>query len=221
MTERLPIFPLRTVLFPGDLLPLHIFEPRYRLMLSRCAETGPCFGVVLTRSGSEVGDRPDIFEIGTSAISVEHVLLPDGRSNLLVRGSRRFQILENDWEQSYMVATIRWLDSPGTADVKPGLNDHVKHIRRLLARYLDVYNQATGQTAKLRDFDDEPTAFAYAVASTLPMPIEIRQRLLEASAPEQLLSRLEETVRQETALLSKTGAYAFLPGYPGARFTSN
>lgn len=221
MTERLPIFPLRTVLFPGGRLPLHIFEPRYRLMLSRQAGKDPCFGVVLTRSGGEVGDRPEIHEIGTSAVSVERVTLPDGRSNLLVKGARRFRVLEREWDESYMVARITWLDTQDSAGAEVGLRSAVHGIQQLLARYLESYNRATGQRARFRVFDDEPIAFAHAVASTLPMPIETRQRLLEATPPEQLLSLLEAAVLHETALMGKIGAYTFLPGHPGARFSSN
>lgn len=221
MSERLPTFPLRTVLFPGDLLPLHIFEPRYRLMLSHRAGIKPCFGVALTRSGSEVGDRPGIHDTGTSAIVVEHVKLPDGRSILLVKGGRRFQILESDWAESYMTATIAWLpvqDTPNSEGAQVGAVDR---IRGLLNSYLDAYNRATGQQAGFRTVERDPTPFAYSVASALPMPLETRQRLLEAAPPQHLLSLLEATVRHETALLVKTGAYAFLPGNPGSRFTDN
>ena len=221
MTERLPIFPLHTVLFPGDLLPLHIFEPRYRLMLSRWGSSNPCFGVVLTRSGAEVGDLPETFEVGTSAINVEQVSLPDGRSNLLVKGARRFRILERDWDEGYMMASVGWLDTGDDGSGDEASLERVRHIQDLLALYLEAFNQATGQQATLRDFDTDPVAFAYAVASLLPMPAAARQRLLESTPPHDLLARLEETVRHETALLLKTGAFAFLPGHPGSRFTSN
>jgi Lon protease-like protein len=215
------MFPLRTVLFPGHLLPLHIFEPRYRLLVSRCAEQEPSFGVVLTKSGREVGDQPETYEIGTSAVNVEHVSLPDGRSNLLVKGARRFQILESDWDQSYMTATIEWLDGEDATDAGNGTHEVVGRIENLLVRYLDAHDRATGQQARLRDLGEDPTAVAYAVASALPIPIEVRQRLLEADPPDELLSLLEETIRHETALLVKTGVGAFLPGIPGARFTNN
>ena len=221
MTERLPIFPLRTVLFPGDLLPLHIFEPRYRLMLSHCAARDPAFGVVLTRRGSEVGDQPEIHHIGTSATVVEHVSLPDGRSSLLVKGVRRFHVLESDWDESYMLATIKWLDTYDSTDAGTGQQNAVSRIRELLDGYLNAYNNATGQRARFREFDVEPNAFAYGVASTLPMPLESRQQLLEAEPPDQLLSLLEDTLRHETSLIMKTGAFAFLPGQRGARFSSN
>jgi Lon protease-like protein len=221
MTVRLPIFPLHTVLFPGDLLPLHIFEPRYRLMLSRWGTSEPCFGVVLTRRGSEVGDHPEIHATGTSAINVEQVTLPDGRSNILVRGARRFRVLDHDWDESYIMATIDWLDPENALPPEKELAHRVQRIQRLLALYLKAFNRATGQQTTLRTFDEHPVEFAYSVASTLPMPVEARQRLLEATPPHDLLAMLEETIRRETALLVKTGAYAFLPGHPGSRFTSN
>ncbi|MDQ2652626.1 MAG: LON peptidase substrate-binding domain-containing protein [Chloroflexota bacterium] len=221
MTERLPIFPLHAVLFPGDLLPLHIFEPRYRLMLSRCAADDPCFGVVLMKSGSEAGDQPEIHQTGTSATVVEKISVPDGRSNILIKGARRFKVLESDWDESYMMANITWCDTPNSTDAGPGLQDAVGRIHDLLDRYLNAYSQATGQSTRVRDFGKEPIASAYAIASTLPMPLETRQRLLEATEPDQLLSLLEDTLRHETALLTRTGAYATLPGQRGARFTSN
>jgi Lon protease-like protein len=221
MTEQLPIFPLRTVLFPGALLPLHIFEPRYQLMLSRWADNEPCFGVVLTKSGSEVGDQPDTHQIGTSALNMELVTSPDGRSNLLVKGARHFEIIESDWDESYMMATITWLDAKETGQVDNDWNNAVGHIRNLLDRYLEAHNQASGQHATLRELDDQPVVLAYAVASTLPLPVETRQRLLEATPPDRLLATLEEVVRHETSLLAMTGALASADGHPGSRFTSN
>jgi Lon protease-like protein len=120
-----------------------------------------------------------------------------------------------------MIATITWCNTHNSTDVETELQDAVSRIHELLHRYLNAYNQATGQSARFRDFGAEPIAFAYAVASTLPMPLEARQRLLEAASPDQLLSLLETTVRHEAALLIKTGAYAFLPGQRGARFSGN
>jgi Lon protease-like protein len=190
-------------------------------MLSRYAANDPCFGVVLTKSGSEVGDQPEIHKTGTSATVIEEISLPDGRRNILVKGARRFQVLESNWDERYMVATITWGDSHNSADSETGLQDAVSRIHELLHRYLNAYNQATGQSARFRDFGQEPIAFAYAVASTVPMPLESRQRLLEASSPDQLLSLLEVAVRHETVLLIKTGACASLPGLRGARFSSN
>jgi Lon protease-like protein len=163
-------------------------------MLSRCAADNPCFGVVLTKSGSDVGDQAEIHRTGTSATVVEQISLPDGRSNILVKGARRFQVLESDWDESYMMATITWCGVHPATAAATGLQAAVSRIHELLNRYLSAYNRVTGQSARFREFGNEPIAFAYAVASTLPMPLESRQRLLEARPPDQLLALLENTV---------------------------
>lgn len=221
MTEQLPLFPLHTVLFPGDLLPLHIFEPRYRLMLERRAGMNPSFGVILAREGREVGDQPLVHEIGTSALVVEMLTLEDGRSNLVVQGARRFQVLLSDWSESYLSATVTWLESPLHDGDNAMFGAEVRQIRDGFAQYLAAFSIATGRQIRFPAIEEDPIAFAYRVAASLPIPLETRQRLLEAEPPERLLSILNETVRRETALLTRTGAYAFLPGPVGGRFTSN
>src|SRR2546422_11144758 len=79
----LPLFPLHVVLFPGLPLPLHIFEPRYRLMVGRCLEASSAFGVVLIRAGREVGEPATPYSVGTTAQIVRHERLADRRLNLL------------------------------------------------------------------------------------------------------------------------------------------
>src|ERR1700680_541599 len=81
MSRRLPMFPLGSVLFPAAMLPLHIFEPRYRVLMFDCTREGaePEFGVVLIERGTEVGGADQRFGIGTVARIVEAGELPDGR----------------------------------------------------------------------------------------------------------------------------------------------
>ncbi len=86
MAELLPLFPLTTVLFPEMLLPLHIFEPRYRLLVRRCMDEDRPFGVVLIRSGQEVGATAEPHGIGTEAKIMAFSPLSDGRSYIVVRG---------------------------------------------------------------------------------------------------------------------------------------
>jgi hypothetical protein len=135
MTQKLPIFPLNTVLFPGSPIQLHIFEERYRLMVARCLEQHAPFGVVLIRSGSEVSpDDPWVREqveragggdeelsalrqqlggetvpyaVGTSAqiSSGESTRLPDGRYYLVAMGQKRFRIQYLTQRRPYMVAS--------------------------------------------------------------------------------------------------------------------
>jgi len=88
----LPIFPLNTVLFPGGLLPLRIFEPRYLDMVGKCMREGTDFGVVLIVSGAETGAVAQLAAVGTGARVVDFSTLPDGLLGVMCRGSRRFQL---------------------------------------------------------------------------------------------------------------------------------
>ena len=78
-TQELPIFPLNTVLFPGETIPLQIFEDRYKLMITECIEKNTRFGVALIREGKEVGGPAIPYQIGTIVSLVDHKSTPDGR----------------------------------------------------------------------------------------------------------------------------------------------
>src|SRR5438445_11933836 len=88
----LPLFPLGSVLFPGMHLPLHIFEPRYRLLVKRSVERDEPFGIVLIKSGPEVGGAAEPYHVGTTARIIGSTPLPGGRSFIIARGERRFEI---------------------------------------------------------------------------------------------------------------------------------
>src|SRR4051812_43493059 len=102
--EELPLFPLNTVLFPGMPLPLHIFESRYREMITVCSRDERPFGVVLIREGQEVGEPAEPFTVGTMARIVGVDRLPDGRMNIVTVGTQRFRLLNHSADkQSYIV----------------------------------------------------------------------------------------------------------------------
>ena len=96
MTLSIPLFPLNTVLFPGGVLPLRIFEPRYLDMISECLKTDSGIGVVLIRNGREVGELADTHEVGTlSHIRYWHKR-PDGLLGVTLEGEQRFRILSTE-----------------------------------------------------------------------------------------------------------------------------
>src|SRR4051794_6839646 len=103
MAQRLPLFPLSTVLVPGLVLPLHIFEPRYRQLVSdleALPEDDREFGVVAIREGREVGagSLRALYDVGCAATLQQVTQLPDGRSQILSTGARRFRLLDLDLE---------------------------------------------------------------------------------------------------------------------------
>src|SRR4028119_1240665 len=108
MSFELPIFPLSVVLFPGMPLPLHIFEPRYRLMMSRVLDGDRTFGVALIVDGLEGFPSTLPAPIGCTAEIVEDTVLPDGRMNLQSEGRRRFRLLSVRGEDGYLIGTAEW-----------------------------------------------------------------------------------------------------------------
>ena len=167
---QIPLFPLHTVLCPGIALPLHIFEPRYRLMVERLVPTRTPFGIVLIREGREAGgDSVSIAGVGTFAEIREARRLPDGRYELLVVGSGRFAITSVDTDvEPYLVADVVPLDD------EVGDEDRVNRIStRLMGRFVDYLHLLqpehgeTGEELDVRieietdaddDIDEEPVA---------------------------------------------------------------
>ena len=110
---KIPLFPLHTVLCPGIVVPLHIFEERYREMTRRCLDTGEPFGVVLIREGREVGSRSvsTLAGVGAFAEIRRAGRYPDGRYDLLAAGTGRFMIESVDaGSAAYLVADVTPLD---------------------------------------------------------------------------------------------------------------
>jgi Lon protease-like protein len=145
---EIPLFPLRTVLCPGIALPLHVFEPRYRLMTERCVEGSSPFGIVLIREGSETGPgNVALAGIGTMAEIREATRRPDGRYDLLVVGTGRFAIEEVDAEREpYLLGRVLVLDED-VGDVDRSTTLAARAMRRFVA-YLHLLQPMEGETAE-------------------------------------------------------------------------
>lgn len=215
--ERLPLFPLGAVLFPRMLLPLHLFEERYRRLMEERRDADPIFGVVLTRQGSEVGDRPAIHDVGTAASLIGAGRYPDGRFDVVVRGGRRFRVGDGDWEEGYLTATVAWLDDGGEEDA--ALVDG--QVRRAYEQFLAAFESATGAEVRRDDLEDDPAGLAYAICARLPLNTWERQRLLESASTGARLRDLLAILRRERALLVETGAGGAAIERPGIGFSAN
>src|SRR5215212_6414723 len=104
MIFSLPLFPLPTVvLFPNVFLPLHIFEPRYRAMVSDALAGDRIIGMVLLKPGfeSDYDGRPPIYQVGCAGVITHSEALPDGRFNIVLRGLEKFRITGEDRSKSY------------------------------------------------------------------------------------------------------------------------
>jgi Lon protease-like protein len=128
--ELIPLFPLHTVLFPGGMLPLNVFEERYRALVRERVD----FGVVLIRQGSEVGAgrAEDLHEIGTVATLERVEALADGRFSVLARGVERFRLRSLDHSRPYLMGRVERLEDP-PAMARP-------RLVALLERYLAAHD---------------------------------------------------------------------------------
>ncbi|MEI6779070.1 MAG: LON peptidase substrate-binding domain-containing protein [Chloroflexales bacterium] len=207
MNQQLPLFPLATVLFPGATLNLHIFEERYRTMISQCLEQNRPFGVVYLRSGDEVSEgRPtsrlaETANVGTVAEISANVRLDDGRYLLTATGLRRFSIRRILQRVPYIIAAVVDLPEEGGPQV-----DAAAHaLRTVYGRYWQAISVASGTPIEVEDLSTEPEAMGYQLAERLQVPDELKQRWLET----ELSTRLRDLASELLDELS------ILPPAPG------
>jgi Lon protease-like protein len=186
--ERFPLFPLGLVLIPQELVPLHIFEERYKLMIDECIERDSEFGIVWL---ADDGLR----DVGCSA-RIERVIerFDDGRVNILVEGSQPFRLLRRIDDMPYPAGDVEVLE-----DFDPDGDPELAEQAR--TRYAELVEAATEDSP---DLDEIAGLDAYGMAATVEHPPEAKQALLELRAENDRLRMVEEMCR--TAI--KRVAYA-------------
>lgn len=183
----LALFPLQVVVFPGSVLPLHIFEPRYRTLIADRLEDDQPFGLVF-------GTDDKHAQIGC-AVDIVAVLekLPDGRLNILTRGHRRFRIVQPvEASAPYALVRVSWLDDDN-ADIPTELVERAKDLFRAAAR-----KKNWGLNLPV-DVEREPVRLSWLLGDGTHLTSEARQELLELTSS---LKRLETQVRWLNALVS-------------------
>lgn len=185
MSTRLRLFPLNAVLFPGAVLNLHVFEPRYKEMISQCLESGEGFGIVLIREGNEAGD-PSVepHQVGSIAEIVEVTPLPFGRFYLSTIGRERFRIRKIVSRDPYLTVDAEVLGEP--ADDPAELSDLEERVREVFLEYLQLLAQFTGEPPNV-DLPPDPKAFSFAIGDALQVSDAVKQRLLELDSTKQRL----------------------------------
>jgi Lon protease-like protein len=183
----LGLFPLGLVLLPGEVIPLHIFEERYKKLIGERLEEGE-FGIVLVEDDA-------VRECGTSARVVELIEeMDDGRMNVLVEGGRRFRILEvrapDDPEAEYLSAEVEYYRD-AEPDASPKLRDAILELFREMLSLMDV------------ESPQEPPGegpLSFRIAGAVDFGAALKQELLESLSEEQ---RLETLLTVMTALLPR------------------
>lgn len=184
---EVPLFPLRTVLYPGGPLPLRIFEQRYLDMVSRCIQAEKPFGVLLIRTGSETGPA-ETYDIGTLALITDWYQGSDGLLGVTATGQQRFRLISScRQDDGLLIGEIELLPA-GEALALP--NDY-RPLAQILSSVLDdlgrLYNDLD------RDFEDAGWV-GYRFAEILPMSPEQKQACLEMNDPLERLASMREVL---------------------------
>jgi Lon protease-like protein len=166
---EIPLFPLKTVLLPGNTLSLKIFEPRYLDMIATCMREDGIFGVVLIHHGEETSRDTDIYSIGTTARVDDWEHRADGLLGITALGVDRFQIRATRTRADGLtLAEIDYLQESHTRDI-PGQYHYM----------LDLLEHVSAQVGRIRNSEQPFTEILYQLIYLLPLQIELKQRLLE------------------------------------------
>ena len=196
----LPLFPLNTVLFPGMILPLHIFEERYKLMIQHCLDSDRPFGVSLIREGQEVGESAIPHAVGTTALIASVTRADGGRMNIITIGHERFRLRALGRERPYLTGDAEpWPLTGGDAE---RIQAHVAPMSALLRQYLSLLVQAQGHSIKIDELPQEPRTLALVIAIALQVPMLEKQHLLTQPDVARMLSAERAIMNREQLLLN-------------------
>ncbi len=204
MSETLPLFPLGTVLYPGLLLPLNIFEERYR-QLVRDLLDGPeprRFGVIAIRKGRETGvdGISALHQIGCTATLREVAEQEDGRFHLMTVGTQRFRIASLDSEsQPYLQGEVDLLAEEVGDEAAAGLA--AQAVQRGFRGYVEALASRESVEVSVPELPDEPLLLSYLVAASMILDLPVRQELLAEPDAERRLGAERALLARETTML--------------------
>ena len=182
----LALFPLSTVLFPGCVLDLQVFEARYLDMIARCMKQGAGFGVVCILDGSEVGHAPqDIARVGCEALIRDFQRQDNGLLGIRVEGGRRFEVLSTEVQRDQLlVAQVEWLDEVPEQPLQEEDQDLLALLKALaehpMVAALNMSTEVVGQQS-----------LANQLAYLLPFAEEDKIELLQVDDPQQRLDGIQ------------------------------
>jgi hypothetical protein len=166
---EIPLFPLKTVLLPGNTLGLKIFEPRYVDMIANCMRESNLFGVVLIHKGEESFVDADIHSVGTTAMINDWEHRTDGLLGITALGVERFEILSTHTQSDGLTfADIKILDEQGT----PEIPEQFQYM-------LELLDHISAQEGRIRGDNQGFCEILYQLIYLLPLETTLKQRLLE------------------------------------------
>jgi hypothetical protein len=203
MSETLPLFPLGTVLYPGLLLPLNIFEERYRELVRDLLD-GPeprRFGVIAIRKGRETGvdGISALYQIGCTATLREVAEQEDGRYLLVTVGTQRFQLASLDHSRPYLQGEVDLLEEEVGDEAAAGLAVHA--VQRGFHGYVEALASRESVEVTVPELPDEPLLLSYLVAASMILDLSVRQDLLAEPDAERRLGAERALLARETTML--------------------
>lgn len=200
--DELPLFPLGSVLFPGMVINLHIFEERYKQMINLCLETRQPFGVVLIKEGQEAYGPATPYMVGCTARIARMQPLGQGRMEIAAIGQERFEVQSLVEDRPYLVGHVRlW----PMAHSDPALvEEAVATLRPFVVRYLDILSQVGNVQINTGNLPADPVEFTYMAASILQQtpPVQ-KQRVLSAANAPDLIQQVATLYKLEVTLLEE------------------
>lgn len=200
---ELPLFPLPLVLFPGAILPLQIFEFRYRIMMHTLLQTDLRFGVIYTDSVTGTASVGCVGEI------VKHERLVDDRFFLICKGQERFRVTGIVRTKPYLVAQVTWLEDRPSPDGADDLESLASEVEAYMKDVIRISNRLSGKPEKeVQDLRRNlfPTPFSFFVGSTFEGAPREQQALLELEDTATRLKREKETLRNTLNYLTAASA---------------
>lgn len=191
MALEIPLFPLRTVLFPGMPLPLRIFEERYLVMMRELENSASPLGVLLIKQGQETGGGTVPFDVGTTAAVEETEEVEGGRLVVLCRGLRRFRLIRMLPPEPYPRGEIEYIEDQA-ARPEEDVGEPLSRVRKSFPEYFQLAQALTDQWARPFSLPSEPHALVNLLGPWLKAEEREKQDLLELRGAAERVTRLAD-----------------------------
>jgi Lon protease-like protein len=194
--KQLPLFPLPLVLLPNEVLPLHIFEPRYRQMLTDIELRRNLFGINFFESDEALSDQPPVGSVGCAAEVREINMLPDGRSNIITSGVIRYRLLQYlDSGTPYLSGEVEFFeDAPEPADELQPVADEVFDLFERIAKAAFKLSGNRGSFPEIPKTD--PESLSFLVTAAFNLDNDIKYKMIEMTSTSERLTKLRSILLQ-------------------------
>lgn len=202
--KQLPLFPLPIVLLPNELLPLHIFEPRYRQMLKDIELRRNIFGLTYFDGEGSIDDKPEIGSVGCAAEVRESHLQPDGRSNILTTGLVRYRLVNYlDEGTPYYLGEVEFFeDKNEDAAALTPLADEVYELFERVARAAFKLSGGRGEYPEVPKAEPEALSFLVTAAFNLENPL--KYKFLEMNSTSKRLTKLRGILKKAVGKMEES-----------------